>query len=74
MMLVPRVRPRIEKLINATSMGASSGCSTETQDKNACSFKWYTGQWDKVTNFGAQVSSLEAVLGALVGSAPLVTI
>jgi mannan endo-1,6-alpha-mannosidase len=73
MMLVPSVMPRIAKLINATSVGASSGCSTKTEDKNACGFKWYTGRWDQVTKFGAQVSSLEAVLGALVGSAPLAT-
>ena len=74
MILVPSMAPKIEKLLNATSVGASSGCSIKPEYNNACSMKWNTGQWDGETRFGAQVSSLEAVLGVLVGSAPLVTI
>jgi mannan endo-1,6-alpha-mannosidase len=71
MLLVPSVQPSLEKLVNATSMGASKGCSAKPEDKNACGFKWFTGSWDHVSSFGAQVSSLEAILGASIGSAPL---
>ncbi|KAI0841436.1 glycoside hydrolase family 76 protein [Hypoxylon sp. FL0890] len=66
--LVPSVRTTIETLLRATAQGAALSCSG--YDNATCGVQWYTGGFDGQSDFGVELSALDAIQSLLATSAP----
>ena len=67
-MLVPSVRAGIMGLLEASAQGAAASCNG--YGNSTCGLKWYVGDFDGISDFGAVLSALEVVQSLLVTTAP----
>ena len=66
--LVPDTSEYIFKLLEPSAAGAATSCSGH--DNSTCGVQWYTGSFDGQSDFGTELSALEAVQSLLVKLAP----
>ncbi|KAI5859364.1 glycoside hydrolase family 76 protein [Durotheca rogersii] len=66
--LVPSVRAQVVGLLEATAVGAATSC--DGHGNATCGMKWYVGGFDGKSDFGVQLSALEAVTSLLAATAP----